>query len=203
MSTPAPLQSCIFFGLALGVSTLLGCTTPQPIESQPKADRVDDLIAKYAASATSSLRTLSESEGRSKAVTASLALTQDEAVVVTNHGIGKASTGKLLPTPVSVIEQTSRSTGALLSTTPDGLSKLLTVRWTGDIEDLLARICSEVGWLKGSSSGLRVSPVIISIEAVNAPAYEILRDVGAISGGAADVVVSASAKTISLRYPTR
>lgn len=183
---------------------LIGCATPVQVATPAPADRVDDLIAKYAASATNSLRVLSESEGSSRAVTSSVALAPGEGAVISNHGLPKAVSGRVVQTSaVPVIEKTPRTTGGLLSATPDGLSKLLTVRWTGDIEELIDRICSEVGWTKERPVGLRVSPVIISVEALNVPAYEILRDMGAISGGAADIVVSAAKRSISVRYPTR
>lgn len=106
--------------------------------------------------------------------------------------------GTPMPTSSGVVVS-----GGLLSAPPPGLERLMTVRWTGELEQLLARVAQESGWKLRESSGLRVAPVIISISADNRSAFDILRDIGAIAGQSADIMVSATTKTISVRYPQR
>lgn len=95
------------------------------------------------------------------------------------------------------------ASGGLLSKPPAGLEHLITVRWTGELEELLARVATETGWKLGEHAGMRVAPVIISISAESRSAFDVLRDIGGIAGTSADILVSASTKTISVRYPQR
>lgn len=109
------------------------------------------------------------------------------------------------PTPSTVIANSSGvvASGGLLSVPPPGLERLITVKWTGELEELLVRVAHESGWKLGARTGLRVAPVIISISAENRSTFDVLRDIGAIAGTSADILVSAPAKTISVRYPQR
>lgn len=95
------------------------------------------------------------------------------------------------------------TSGGLLSAPPAGLERLITVRWTGDLEQLISRVCQEVGWTYVEATGLRVAPVIISISAENRSAFDVLRDIGAIAGAAAEIRVSSDARTVTVRYPKR
>lgn len=95
------------------------------------------------------------------------------------------------------------ASGGLLSAPPAGLERLVTVRWTGELEQLLGRLAQETGWKIGPSTGLRVAPVIISINAENRSAFDVLRDIGAVAGTSADIMVTAPTRTIAVRYPQR
>lgn len=86
---------------------------------------------------------------------------------------------------------------------PAGLEKNITLTWTGDLETLIFLIGKEAGWKVVEPTGLRVSPVIIAINAKDKPIFEVLRDVGAIAGTAADVVVAVEARTLGVAYPKR
>jgi hypothetical protein len=95
------------------------------------------------------------------------------------------------------------ASGGLLSVPPAGLEKLITVRWTGELEQLLLQVSREVGWTVTTPTGFRVVPVIISIQAENRSAFDVLRDIGAIAGTSADIRVSTASRTISVNYPKR
>ena len=95
------------------------------------------------------------------------------------------------------------ASGGLLSVPPPGLERLMTVRWTGELEQLLSRVAQEAGWQIGEPTGFRVVPVVISISADSRSAFDLLRDIGAIAGSSADILVSAPTRTITVRYPQR
>jgi hypothetical protein len=99
---------------------------------------------------------------------------------------------------------TVAAVGANLSKPPAGLEILITTGvWTGDLEELVAQIAKESGWKVGLTTGLKVAPVRISVNATNRSAFELLQDIGAIANGAATIVVSEATRTISVRYPQR
>ena len=211
---------------ALVAATLGGCTTlqaPTVVETDP----VDGIIARNAASATQALRDWSESSGNSRVVTSTkpaagrppagdVSPTAAGAVVeaapqpigynIASHRTSVAVDGDTprAAAPAAAAPNTGVvASGGLLSVPPAGLERLVTVRWTGDLEELLSHVAQECGWHLGDATGLRVAPVIISINAENRSAFEILRDAGAIAGEAATISVSAQTKTISVRYPQR
>lgn len=218
--------------LTIAASTALaGCATA-PAPSLIERDPVDGLIAQNAASATQALRELSEAAGNSRVVAASNSTARPGAQVAQAaiqappprpiqetapaaearppaNSIasrrGSIAVEMEAPAPTTVIPSSSGvvASGGLLSAPPAGLERLITVRWTGELEELLARVAQESGWKLGERTGLRVAPVIISISAENRSAFDVLRDIGAIAGTSADILVSAPTKTISVRYPQR
>jgi hypothetical protein len=217
----------------LGVSAFLaGCATA-PAPTLIERDPVDGLIAQNAASATQALRELSEASGASRVVNtgaktagrpivapapapAPAAVAQVEVepepvrapLPAANTIAARRGTIAVemdAPVATTVIPSSTGvvASGGLLSAPPAGLERLITVRWTGELEQLLGRVAQESGWRIGNSTGLRVAPVIISISAENRSAFDVLRDIGAIAGTSADIVVSAPTRTISVRYPQR
>lgn len=210
--------------ITLGMLTILGgCATasaPTLIERDP----VDGLIAQNAAAATQALRELSEASGSSRVVNTSGRAANKPLVVPTPPAAPAVAERAPLPAPTTIAARRGTiavemdapvattvipsstgvvASGGLLSAPPAGLERLITVRWTGELEQLLTRVAQESGWRLGESTGLRVAPVIISISAENRSSFDILRDIGAIAGASADIVVSAQTRTISVRYPQR
>lgn len=119
---------------------------------------------------------------------------------------GSISVEAPTPTATTLIASPSSgvvASGGLLSAPPAGLEKLITVRWTGELEQLLQRVAEETGWKLAQSTGTRVAPVIISINADNRSAFDVLRDIGAIAGTSADIVIATNARTFTVRYPQR
>ena len=185
-----------------------GCaSSPQVVRER---DSVDSLIAASAVTATQALRELSETTGNSRVVLSMKPAAAEPRPapvpmdVVSIAGRSGAIAVEMAPTPVVFAPSTGMvASGGLLSAPPVGLEKLITVQWTGDLEQLIAKVAKEVGWSVGDYSGLRVSPVIISISADNRSAFDVLRDIGGIAGTSADIRVSAVTRTISVRYPQR
>lgn len=207
------------FALLSLAGVLAGCSTPPPVAPVPTVNPVDALISKTAAEATAALRELSETTGASRAVTvvdpagkpakgASATLPVVGAKPQAAATIAGKNSSVVVDSDASasaqVQAQASRpATGAVLSNVPAGMEKLISVQWTGDLELLIATVAKEIGWQVAEPSGLRISPVIVSVQAERRMAYELLRDIGAIAGANADVVVTAGNKTIGIRYPKR
>ena len=189
---------------------MMGCATTQAPEPPTKLQVVDSMIAKYAEEATLQLRRLSENTGASRTSTPSAA--SSEARSYSGTPSGSTIAGKMGSIAVSPSEQGGPHLSAPPARTtpipdalavPPGLEKPLTLAWTGDLESLIFIIGKETGWKVVEPSGLRVSPVVIAINAQNKPAFEVLRDVGAIAGTAADVVISVNNQTLGVAYPKR
>ena len=124
--------------------------------------------------------------------------------VNTNNGIPNG--------PVPGYVQPSQSRGSVNAMVPEGLEQRLSMPWHHNgksvgyqttLESLISRICKETGWTKGPSVGIPISPVIVSVDTDNRPAYEGLDDIGTYIGRSADVVVTPSIHTITIHYPVR
>lgn len=191
------------------VAALTGCATaPSPIVNTE--DSVDAVIAASAQQVTQALRELSEVTGNSRTVTAApskVTTTQPSAPAprLPAATIASSTSSIAISEPQSTVSSgaVTSSTGGLLSKPPAGLEKYVTVRWTGDVEQLVGKIAHQVGWAIEATSGLRVAPVIISINAENRTAFDVLRDIGAIAGTSADIYIMPTTKSISVRYPKR
>lgn len=209
--------------LAAAASVLVGCGTTQKVVVD--RDPVDSLIAQSAENATKALRDLSESSGNSRVVVAQkstlqAAQTARYEVPAVEQRAPEAGVPSIAARSGSVAVETlsvsstqspiSRApstgvvaSGGLLSVPPQGLERLVTVRWTGELEELLGKLAQESGWRLAPSTGLRVSPVVISISAENRSIFDVLRDVGAVAGSSAEILVSANSRTFTVRYPQR
>jgi len=187
-----------------------GCAT-QTAAPTPKHEVVDSMIARYAEEATIQLRRLSENTGASRTVTPSgagaaasgpAAGTPSGATIAGRMGSVAISPSDAPAQQVTPASLRSEPIPNALQV-PAGLEKPLTLAWTGDLESLIFIIGKETGWKVVEPTGLRVAPVVIAINAQNRPAFEVLRDVGAIAGTAADVVVSVNNRTLGVAYPKR
>lgn len=86
---------------------------------------------------------------------------------------------------------------------PEGvpLTTKLSISWSrGDVEDLVAKISKETGWKKLPSQNKRTGAVLVSLKAEKRTLFDILKDVGASVGSAADLVVSEKNRTITIVY---
>jgi hypothetical protein len=208
--------------LVVVATALVGCGTSQKVVLD--RDPVDSLIAQSAEGATKALRDLSESAGNSRVVVAQRATPLAPAPPRSAELVGTPRTApdaqsiasrsgsvavEVLSSPQALLTTTVApstgvvASGGLLSVPPAGLERLVTVRWTGELEELLSKLAQESGWRLAPSTGLRVSPVVISISAENRSIFDVLRDVGAVAGTSAEILVSSSTRTFTVRYPQR
>lgn len=201
---------------------LCGCSTPKG-PNLVTNDPIDALLAKSAMAATEALRELSESSGTSRVVVSKASpatgapavaspavappaprqsIAAKRAIIAVDEIVPKAPVPDVNVTP-AVISTGVVASGGLLSAPPPGLERLITVRWTGELEQVLSRIAAETGWSLAESKGLRVAPVIVSVNAENRSAFDLLRDIGAIAGAAAEIRVSSASRTFTVQYPQR
>ena len=203
------------------IAVMLSACASKPAQPPLQRDTLDELMTSSAAAVTRALRDLSEASGESRVVVAANkeAAAQPQRVaeprpsatsIASRKGIVAVDAddegGDVKAAAATTLPQVSTgvvATGGLLSAPPPGLEKLITVRWTGDLEQLLARIAQATGWNIGETKGLRVTPVIVSISAESRSAFDVLRDIGAIAGSSADIHVAAATKTLSVHYPKR
>lgn len=200
-----------FLAILAATLVIAGCTSWSPRnESAPAPDPVDSIIAKHAADATNALRELSENTGATR-MAGNGQKARGLASSISNS-VGASIAGKMGSIPVDSVQSQRQATGEEpkgaaplpgAMSVPAGLEKPLTLKWTGDLESLLFIIGKETGWKVNEPTGLRISPVIIALNATNRPAYEVLRDIGAIAGSGADVVISIPNRTLAVAYPAR
>ena len=274
----APLTSLA----AIIAASLAGCATPPPQE--PARDAVGEIIAKYAESATNSLRTLSEVEGGVRvvqlksAVTAAPLTPEQLAAIpqyiganvapITREGavtpapqivvlpqyypapypapapaqaapapVAAAPVAAAAPAPAPApspapaqpsvtvatgpaaasVQPLVRSAdrivygaggvtggGSALSMIPPGLERRITLAdVTDDVEGIVERISKQVGWIRLPSTGIRVSQQPLTVNAVDRPAIEVIRDLSGAVGRSAEIVVTPGNRTLSVQFPVR
>lgn len=210
--------------LCVGVlSFITACATTTP-EVIVHSDPADEIIASSARDVANAIKELADTTGVNRVVVAkpkggdsgvatplrsgSIA-TARMPVPMTGQSIDQ-STNQMSPQELgrSIVEarvtRSKPSSAGTMQNAPAGLEKLLTLKgWTGDLADLVSTIAAETGWQAVASKGLRVVPVIVSINAENKSAYDILIDAGSKAGSSADVVVSSQNKSITVVYQTR
>jgi len=192
------------------VAMTAGCAalTSKPAETTPQT-QLDAIITKYAAEATLALRELSENTGATKMVTTGgrnqAAATSPAGSTSIAGRMGSVAVSAAVTSVQPLQTGPDSVTGPLATamSVPPGLERLVTMKWTGDLESLILVIGKETGWRVNEPTGFRVSPVIIALNADKRAAFEVLKDVGAIAGTAADVVISVPNKTLTVAYPTR
>lgn len=116
------------------------------------------------------------------------------------------------PIPGSVVQPVIGAGSSIVSSIPPGLEVRLSTPWhhsgeatgfTGSLENIVSRVCRETGWAKGSSIGLPIAPIRLSLNADNRPAYEVLDEIGNDVGRSATIRISVEKRTISIEYPVR
>lgn len=86
------------------------------------------------------------------------------------------------------------------SNAPEELKELITVKWTGPIEQMLLALSTRAG-MKISRVGARPAvPVMVSVDTYQQPLIAVLRDVGLQAGSRADVSVDSEKGLVEIRY---
>lgn len=86
------------------------------------------------------------------------------------------------------------------SAATEGLQELITVKWTGPIEQMLQALSSRAGLRFQPVGSQPATPVIISVSVYQKPLIEVLRDIGLQAGRRADVSVSDVTSLVELHY---
>jgi len=86
------------------------------------------------------------------------------------------------------------------STAPAALTQLITVRWSGPIEQMAETLATRAG-MRFQSIGNRFgTPLLVSVDVYQKPLIEVLHDLGLQAGRRADLSVNSSNNTIEIRY---
>lgn len=87
-----------------------------------------------------------------------------------------------------------------LSNTPPALAQLITVKWSGPVEQMLETLATKAGMkfdTKGNRPGV---PFIVHLNVYQKPMIEVLRDLGLQVGRRADITVNGTKNVIEIRY---
>lgn len=171
------LRNTMFFGSF--VMAISGCASAPVVLKEP--DPIADILEKSANSVAESLKRMN---------------TVESTVGVAEHIGKKPMPNKLVTSRLVPNKSQSSKSG--------GLDQVVVISWSEDsVEDLISHICKDIGWTKGPSVGLPLSPKRVSVYSEDKTAVAILREVGDQLNRSADIVVSVELKTISIRYPVR
>ena len=84
-------------------------------------------------------------------------------------------------------------------TVPDELRKRISIDWAGPVQPLLAAVSAEIGYGFFTTGAETAQPVMITLNRLDEPVWQVLRDVGLATGAEAVVVVDATERRIEFR----
>lgn len=124
----------------------------------------------------------------------------DQVSAMLAEAAGKASTA--LQTLASVEQaRTPRTTVAPIGDAPSELRRAVTLNWVGPVEMLTETLAAKAGYEFQAVGEKPGTPVVVTINAVNQPVIEVLRDIGLQLGKRADVKVNGTARMVEIHYP--
>ena len=85
---------------------------------------------------------------------------------------------------------------------PVGMEVPVSINWSGPIEELAKKVAGLTGYAYDGIQGVPKTPVLVTINVVNTPAFNVLADAGAQAGSAADLVIHPDSKTLLVKFPT-
>jgi len=103
---------------------------------------------------------------------------------------------------LAAVEQARTPLAAVSPVTdaPRELMRSISVKWAGPVEQITQRLAERAGY-KFDVIGLRPPvPVVVTLNVVEKPVIDVLRDLGLQGGKRADVIVDAENKTIEVSY---
>jgi len=83
---------------------------------------------------------------------------------------------------------------------PPELRELITVKWTGPIDQMLSSLAQRAGMRFNRVGAKQATPVIVTVDAYQKPLIEVLHDVGLQAGRRADVSVDSARSLVEIRY---
>lgn len=86
------------------------------------------------------------------------------------------------------------------SSAPPALTQLITVRWSGPIEQMIDTLSTRAGMRFQSVGGRPNVPLLVNLDVYQKPLIEVLHDLGLQAGRRADISVNSSNNTIEIRY---
>ena len=103
---------------------------------------------------------------------------------------------------LAAVEQTrTPSAGvAALDDVPEQLRRSISVTWVGPVEPIAEKLADRAGYSFSTLGDRPPIPVIVTVEAVNKPLIDILRDIGLQVGNRADLIVDAQRQVVEVSY---
>lgn len=86
------------------------------------------------------------------------------------------------------------------SNAPAGLTQLITVKWTGPIEQICQTLASRAGFVFNVKGSQPPMPLTVAVDVYQKPLIEVMRDLGLQAGTRADVAVDAQNGVIEMTY---
>ncbi len=104
---------------------------------------------------------------------------------------------------LAAVEQ-ARTPSPLPAVTPSGddLDKPITVAWNGPAAPLALRLATRVGYHFREIGTPPTVPATVTVDVIEQPVMDVLRDVGLQLGTRANLVIDANRKTVELQYAT-
>jgi len=124
----------------------------------------------------------------------------DQVSAMLAEAAGKASTA--LQTLASVEQaRTPRVSVSPIGDAPTELRRAVTLNWVGPVDLITQTLASKAGYEFQSVGEKPGTPVVVTINAVNQPVIEVLRDIGLQLGKRADVRVDGDTRMVEIHYP--
>lgn len=124
----------------------------------------------------------------------------DQVSAMLAEAAGRASTA--LQTLASVEQaRTPRVTVSPIGDAPSELRRAVTLNWVGPVDLITQTLASKAGYEFQTVGDKPGTPVVVTINAVNQPVIEVLRDIGLQLGKRADVRVDGGARMVEIHYP--
>lgn len=86
------------------------------------------------------------------------------------------------------------------SSAPPELTQLITVRWSGPVEQMVETLSTRAGMKFQPVGGRPNVPLLVNLDVYQKPLIEVLHDLGLQAGRRADISVNSSNNTIEIRY---
>lgn len=104
---------------------------------------------------------------------------------------------------LAAVEQarTPRVSVAPVGNAPPELRRAVTVNWVGPVEPVVATLAGRAGYNFQTVGDKPGTPVVVSLDAVNQPVIDVLRDIGLQLGKRADVKVDGETRMVEIHYP--
>lgn len=124
----------------------------------------------------------------------------DQVSAMLAEAAGRASTA--LQTLASVEQaRTPRVSVSPIGDAPTELRRAVTLNWVGPVDLITQTLASKAGYQFQAVGDKPGTAVVVTINAVNQPVIEVLRDIGLQLGKRGDVRVDGSLRLVEIHYP--
>lgn len=92
------------------------------------------------------------------------------------------------------------SSTAPIANVPHGLSRAITVQWTGPVEPVVKMLASHAGYKFNTIGSPPPNDLIVNVDAENTEVIEILRSIGLQMGSRANIQVNGEQEIVEIAY---